>query len=201
MKKRRKLNKYIFLLMGMIILAAIAVPGVSAYEGHRINITAHVKKKFECGGATRTWGWWKNRPVAVEWVINDVGVIDMGWLDPITDKYQIMGVFYADKFVDSDGIDRNDLCETKIKAAKFVLAALLNYYSPNGAPIPKTPEEIQAIMDGNNATEIENLGNLLNAYNVSYDSENLTLGIPISIGSADPDLAKSWALEEFADCP
>jgi hypothetical protein len=197
MKMRRKLNR-IFLITVVIIILAATVPGVMAFEGHVIDVTAHVKDDMR---GTHTWGWWAEHPLAAKWVIEEVGTIDMGWLPPITNVNQIMGIFYAHSNKDTDNSTREPLCKDKIKAAKKVLAALLNSYCPNGAFLPVSEDYIRTIMNGSNTVLIGELHDLLNAYNEFYVADNRPLCIPIDTGNADPDLAKSWALEEFADCP
>jgi hypothetical protein len=210
-KKSRKLNKYIYMLLGVIILAAIAVPGVSAYEGHRINITAHVKGEVECG-VTRTPGWWTNRPDAINWVLTNRipgHTFNMGWpYGDVNSVEKIMGIFWADqtKEMDCNGElitppTRDTLCKKRAQASFQVLAAILTSYCPGGMPLPIPIGEIQDIMLNGTADEVLELHNFYAAFNLSADNDSVPLGIPDSeLGSVNSTTAKIIAWEQFANC-
>ena len=210
MRKRRKLNKYIFLLLGVIILAAIAVPGVSAYEGHRINITAHVEGEIVCG-VTRSPGWWNSRPDAQQYVLDIIPghSFNMGWPNAdINSVEKIMGIFWADqqKEMDCDGSfitppARGSLCEARAKASFQVLAAILTSFCPNGATLPKTLGEIQAIMGGTDEGQINALHDQMAVFNLSAHFDWISLGIPdTELGTVDNPTARAIAWEQFANC-
>lgn len=210
MKIRRKLHRYL-LTVGVIIILAGVVPGVMAYEGHTINVKAHVK---DYTTATRSPGWWNSRPNAQKHVLdlyleeNPDGLY-MGWPDaPITNEHQTMGIFWADmaKEIDCDGKlitppARDALCKARVQASFQVLAAILNSISPNGTALPISLEEIQAIMGGTDISQINDLHNLMAAFNRSRDFDEYTLCIPDTyLGTVNNPTAKAIAWEEFANC-
>ena len=210
MRKRRKMNKYIFLLLGVIILAAIAVPSVSAYEGHRINITAHVEGEVECG-ATRTPGWWKSRPDAQQYVLDIIPghSFNIGWpSDDIDSVEKIMGIFWADqqKETDCDGSlitppTRDSLCQARARASFQVLAAVLSSLSPTGLALPVPLPQIQLIMGGTDEGQINALHDQMAVFNLSADFDWLSLGIPDSeLGTVNNPTARVIAWEQFANC-
>ena len=208
MKKKSRLKKYT-LIAGVIIILAAVVPGVVAYEGHTIDVKAHVKGDTT---ATRTPGWWKSRPYAQQYVLDlymedNPGGLYMGWPDaPITNINQTMGVFWADqaKEVDCDGNwagKRDEKCFRQAQASFQVLAAILNSLSPNGAALPIPLEEIQDIMKNGTPDEILELHDFMAAFNLSRDYDYLPLCIPETyIGTVKNKVALEIAWEEFANC-
>jgi hypothetical protein len=211
MRIRSKLNRYI-LIAGVAVILATVVPGVMAFEGHTINVKAHVKGDTT---ATRTPGWWKNRPNAQQYVLDEYmddghpEGLYMGWPDAyITNVHQTMGIFWADqaKEIDCDGNvitppTRDTLCKARAQASFQVLAAILSSLSPNGAALPVPLEDIQYIMHNGTADEVLELHNIMAAFNLSRDFKELTLCIPETyLGTVKNKVALEIAWEEFANC-
>jgi hypothetical protein len=165
----------------------------------QIGIGLSSDQVVETGGnkGTRSWGFWKTHLTATTNVFNSYlgRDINIGWKD-INSLAKLEGIFYADDANNSDNWQRSDLCKARIKAAKQVVAAILNSKTPNGKPLPVTLAVIRSTMNGNNALAINNLGTLLETYNTS--AETYSLGIPE--GSADPQGSKNIAYKPFADC-
>jgi hypothetical protein len=203
MKKR--LSTYLLAVIAIIAVLAIIVP-VAAYEGHLVDVKAHTQ--FDIAwfcehGTTRTPGWWQTHVDAAEWVLTEQlgGSIDMGWPAPITNIEDLMGVFWASQTKNTDNSMRSALCKAKAKASFQVLAAILNSGSPSGAMLPKTMAEIRAIMSGSDIGDINDLHEMMAAFNLSSDYDFLDLGIPAEeMGNANPVDARELADETFADC-
>ncbi|MBN2077034.1 MAG: hypothetical protein JW762_15930 [Dehalococcoidales bacterium] len=210
MKKRSKLTKYL-LLAGVIVIMAATVPGVMAFEGHVIDVTAHVKGEIQCG-VTRTPGWWSNRPDAIRWVlINRItgNSFNMGWpSDDVDSVEKIMGIFWADQTKEMDCNDelitpptRSPLCKEKAKASFQLVAAILTSYCEGGMPLPLSMSQIQAIMSGTDKSAVSALHDQIAAFNRSFDTDTIPLGIPDSeLGNVDSTTARLIAWEQFANC-
>ena len=203
---KSKLNKYVLIAIGVIVVFAAVVPGVMAFEGDRINIKAHVKGDTS---GTRTPGWWKTHPDAVEWLlIHEIpaGEIDMGWPEePVDNLAKVMGIFWANQKFETDcdgskGDKRDDLCFRRMQASFQVLAAILNSYSPNGATLPVSMEYIRTTMGGEDENAILALNNLLDAFNNSREMYPLCIDGGYLDTINDADRAKEVAWLQFANC-
>jgi hypothetical protein len=158
-----KLTRKLIAVVISLVLLALIVPAASAYEGHLVDIRAHVKGQVL---TTFTPGYWKNHLPYTTHVFNDFlgGSIDIGWrhVDNIPD---LMGIFHADKAKNSDKSHRDELCKERVKASWQALAAILNSSLPNGAPLPVTLTEIQNTLNGIDKDAIIDLGELLDDHN------------------------------------
>jgi len=207
MQIRNKVKKYT-LIAGVIIIMAAVVPGVMAYEGHTINVKAHVKGETT---ATRTPGWWMNRPNAQEYVLDEYMKIEpaglyLGWPDAyITNVHQTMGIFWASQTFDincddSKGEKRDELSFRRAQASFQVLAGVLSSLSPNGADLPIPLEDIQEIMRYGTADDVLELHNLMAAFNLSRDFDEYSLCIPDTyLGNVKNKVALEIAWEQFAN--
>ena len=195
---KKKLSKYLILIGAMILVLAIVVPSVAAYEGNLIDVRAHLKGKPECN-ATRTWGFWKTHLCAATNVFeNYLGEnIDIGWPALITNMNDLEGVFWAPKGEGGGGAPT--LCERKQKAAVQVLAAVLTAATPNGKQLPMSLANIRVIMSGGDPDAVDDLQVLMEAFNSNAGTDGLPMGIPE--GNATPQAAKDMANQTFAACP
>lgn len=164
-----KLTRKLIAVIISLVLLTVVVPAVSAYEGHLVDIRAHVKGPLY---ASRTWGYWKTHYDYTYHVFYDYldGSIDIGWrhIDNIPD---LMGIFWAHSNKNSDGSQRDDdLCEQRLKTAQRVLAAILNSGLPNHAPLPITLSEIQIIFNSGDIEDLEDLHDIAQDYNEYYDN-------------------------------
>jgi hypothetical protein len=201
---RKMIKKYLLLIGVMIMVLAITIPTVAAYEGHRIDVRAHLKGEIL---ATRTPGYWQTHYWTAKFVFEEIlgSSIDMGWPDEITNMNDLEGIFWANIAKESDDDPRSSLCKWKEKCAWQGLAAILNSACPKGAPLPISLEDMQDIMSGSDTTALEALHTLLSDFNKSGDSDCLPLGLNELAGydiehHADPDTAQQVAHLEFADC-
>lgn len=197
---KRKFNKYLMLIGAVVLSLAIVLPLIAAYEGHTIDVRAHVKGDTR---GTRTPGYWRNHVDAAKWVLENSygGVINIGWPEPCTDITNIndlLGVFWSCVPKNSDGSDRSPLCQAKRKAAFQVLAAVLTAGTSNGKALPVTIDDIRLILSGTNITAIDNLQILMDAHNNS--AEDYPLCVLYENTKICDEKAKDMADIPFADC-
>jgi len=179
-----------------------------AYPSERGNATVTVT-----GNLTRTQGFWATHLEFTTYVFNKYtgnppdgnestpGYIDLGWLPPITNINDLMGVFWANNAKNSDGSKRDALCQAREIASNQALAAILNSSIPGGKALPAgySLTQIASILHGNNITAIQTLNSVLDAYNNSGEDVAFDSSLPPT-GHANPQGAKSIAHIPFADC-
>jgi hypothetical protein len=153
------------------------------------------------GIATRTPGFWKTHVEYAEHIFNVHcgGLIDLGWV-VVDSNEDIFGVFWANKSRNTNGSRRSALCRARMHASFHALAAILNSCLDNGAPLPKTPTEITAILGGTNRSAIIALAGQLGAYNESGDEVPIVDNDGFAIGNADPAAAKAGANYAVVNC-
>jgi uncharacterized repeat protein (TIGR01451 family) len=154
------------------------------------------------GGATRTLGFWKTHCEYTEHVFEEHcgGTFNLGWIQ-INDINDLLGVLFANPAKISDGKTKRDaLCKARVIASKQAVAALLNNCLDNGAPLPKTPAQIAAILGGTNKTAINQLGRLLDDYNNSGDDITIIDSDGFLFGNATPRDCAAIARIGAADC-
>ena len=130
------------------------------------------------------------------------GYIDLGWLPPITDIDDLMGVFWGNNAKESDRSKRGKLCQARMIASQQALAAILNSAMPGGAPLPDgySPDEIASILASGKIGDVRTLNTALTKYNEGGDPYALDPSLPPTY-RADPKHAKEVANIPFADCP
>ncbi len=154
------------------------------------------------GGATRTLGFWKTHCEYTEHVftVHCGGSISLGWIPPITNINDLLGVLFANPAKTSGGAKRDALCQARVITSKQAVAALLNNCLDNGATLPKTPAEIAAILAGTNKTAIKQLGELLDVYNNSGDDITIIDDDGFLFGRATPRVCAASARVGVVDC-
>ncbi len=189
-----------WLISGIVLVAT--VPVVGAYEGHLVDVRAHLKGEPLL--ATRSYGFWRTHLDYAEHVFNHPdhlnGEMDIGWRN-IEEIEELMGVFWAKTNKDEDGSPRSELCKAKVIAARQAAAAILNSALSNGAPLPVTLLYIQTTLAGTNITLINELQATLESYNLSGDNVGIDDNDNFPIGGADPQVAEAMAEIDFVDCP
>ncbi|WP_394573316.1 hypothetical protein [Dehalogenimonas etheniformans] len=160
---------------------------------------------------TRTQGFWATHLWFTEYIFDtytgdmvaddNLGSIDLGWLPPITNIDDLMGVFWGNNAKNSDGSKRDALCQARMIASQQALAAILNSVTPGGAPLPAgySAAEIAAILYGDDITAINTLNSVLDTYNNSGDDVAFDPSLPPT-QRATPGAAKDTANIPFADC-
>jgi len=168
---RIKLTKKLIAAIVTLVLLAVMVPVVAAYEAHVVDVKAHVT---QLPPATRTWGWWKTHLDYTTVVFNVYldGEIDIGCWDILTME-DMMGIFWAHSNKEANGDDRDDLCKERLKTARKTVAAILNSNLPNGPPLPVELSYIQSTLCGTDIDALKELHDLLNSYNEYYDGETI----------------------------
>jgi hypothetical protein len=159
----------------------------------------------KCGvkkGATRTLGFWKNHCEYTEHVftVHCGGSISLGWIPPITDINDVLGVLFANPAQTSGGVKRDALCQARVIASRQAVVALLNNCLDNGAILPKTPEQIAAILAGINKNNINKLNGLLDKYNNSGDDIAIIDDDGFLFGNATPRDCAAMARVGVVDC-
>jgi hypothetical protein len=182
-------------------------------------ITEYQKFTILVGGLTRTQGFWATHLEFTTYVFNTYtgnppdgnsstpGYIDLGWLPPITNISDLMGVFWANNAKNSNGSDRDPnkklqpICQARETASNQALAAILNSAVPGGKALPAgySLTQIASILHGNNITAIQQLNTDLTAFNQSGDTVAFNGSLPPT-GRANPQGAKNTANIPFADC-
>ena len=180
---------------------------------------------IEVGGLTRTQGFWATHLDFTTYVFNKYtgnppdgnestpGYIDLGWLPPITNINDLMGVFWANNAKNSNGSARDPnkklepLCQARETASNQALAAILNSSIPGGAALPAgyNLSQIASILHGNNITAIQKLNSDLDTFNNSGEGFAFDSSLPPT-GRANPNDPKTYtgakniANIPFADC-
>lgn len=200
-----KLTRKLTAVIISLVLLAVVVPAVSAYEGHLVDIRAHVKGTAY---ATRTWGWWKTHFDYASIVFTEYlgGEIDIGCWD-ITSMEEVTGIFWCSQTKEANGDHRDALCKLRIKTAKKTVAAILNSSLPNGPPLPVTMSYIWDIFCNTDIDDLQDLHDLLNSYNEYYDGETIFECDPyyaslINVSCPEKCLEKRGFIIDyaFADC-
>lgn len=197
---RIKLNKKLIPVIVALVLVIGLVPAVAAYEGHLVNIKAHVEGPL---WATRSPGYWKTHLEYTEHVFYNYlgGSIDLGWRY-VDSTPELMGIFWASKSKNTNNCNRDPLCKARFKASWHALAAILSSAVPNGAPLPVSVEDIRNTIQGCDTTAMNNLSSLLEAYYEYYDDNPIEDCDNLDImNNSDPTTAEGLADKAFADCP
>jgi hypothetical protein len=150
-------------------------------------------------GFTRTWGFWKTHLYLVQYIFdlngdgdpaNDLVAlpIDLGiWPDIngdpeaklINTVCEYMGLMWSKQSHNSGGGKRAEQIDAaRVHAAHQALAAIMNSYMPNGAPLPVTLEYIRTTLGGNDIQLIRELGSILAGYNESGEDVALDPSLP-----------------------
>jgi len=155
---------------------------VPYYEFEQDSVSVRVEGDF-----TRTWGFWKTHLYLVQYALNPangLGILpinlgDWGDGDMVIDgPCRYMGLMWTNQSNNSDGSKRTKIDAARIHTAHQALAAIMNYYMPNGATIPVSPAEIANILTNGNVKQIRDLGSQLAAYNESGEDIALDPSLP-----------------------
>jgi hypothetical protein len=196
--------------VGNDITATATLPA-SYGLSNQIVKSANASCPIQSGGATRTQGFWATHIDYTTHIFSDPNhnngaPIDLGW-KTITGTDDIFGIFWASVSKQSDGSKRGLTCQACVIGSQQLLAAILNTYLDNGAPVPIDSvtgldliTAMRNALAAKNRAEILRLTTLLDDYNNSGDGVAIIDFDGTVAGRADPKAAKAAADIPFADC-